>query len=32
MAHTLVEVIDKHVEAAMKEEAEETDDLEGTLQ
>ena len=32
MAHTLVEVIDKHVEAQMKEEAEETDDLEGTLQ
>lgn len=32
MAHTLVEVIDKHVEAQMKEEADETSDLEGTLQ
>jgi hypothetical protein len=32
MAHTLVEVIDKHVEAQMKEEADETNDLEGTLQ
>jgi hypothetical protein len=32
MAHSLVEVIDKHVEAQMKEEADETNDLEGTLQ
>ena len=32
VAHTLVEVIDKHVEAQMKEEADETEDLEGTLQ
>jgi len=32
MAHTLVEVIDKHVEAQMKEEADETDKPEETLQ
>ena len=32
MAHSLVEVIDKHVEAQMKEEADQTNDLEGTLQ
>jgi hypothetical protein len=32
VAHTLVDVIDKHVEDQMKEEADETDDPEGTLQ
>ena len=32
VAHSLVEVIDKHVEAAMKEEADETDEPEGVLQ
>jgi len=32
IAHSLVEVIDKHVEAQMKEEADPTNDLEGTLQ
>jgi hypothetical protein len=32
MSHSLVEVIDKHVEAQMKEEADETDAPEDTLQ